>query len=263
MILLINLEILLSRIKHLPWVIKSFKNWDYIIKETINNRFPEKVIMRNGLIIHGDKYHVGLISSLYDIFYLKVYNCYNMNIDNNDIVVDIGANIGVFSLYASQFSKNKIISYEPYPAAIQIFKKNINTNDLNHQIYIHNNAIFNKSGIVKIFINDKWEQNSIYNKFQKQHILIKAITPDEIFTKNDIDRIDFLKIDCEGCEEFIIMNISPIQYSRIKKIAIEYHDNLTSINHKIYERILKNNGFRIGYTNIRGNVGHLLAWKSN
>ena len=63
--------------------------------------------------------------------------------------------------------------------------------------------------------------------------------------KNDVDRIDFLKMDCEG-SEFGIFRTTPKEYlERINKMAIEFHDNVTLYKHDYLKKILKDYGFEI------------------
>ena len=50
----------------------------------------------------------------YEIFIKNIYLPDYLSIGENDIVIDIGANIGLFSLFAAKYTKNKIFAIEPF-----------------------------------------------------------------------------------------------------------------------------------------------------
>jgi hypothetical protein len=74
---------------------------------------------------------------------------------------------------------------------------------------------------------------------------VPAVTIDSLFEENIIDRIDFLKIDCEGAEKQVLLGISDQNLSKVKKIALEFHlSHLTeSDSMEIVERLTAQ-GFR-------------------
>ena len=63
---------------------------------------------------------------VYEVFIEKIYTPPGFQINKNDIVVDIGANIGIFALYASQPSP--IYCYEPFGENVSFLKKNMKQN---------------------------------------------------------------------------------------------------------------------------------------
>jgi len=82
-----------------------------------------------------------------------------------------------------------------------------------------NKGIGGKNGSTKIYIDNNPARNSLYLKTNKYET-IKIITLKEIFKENKINRIDYLKIDCEGAE-FEIIKKCPAEYlSKIKYIKL-------------------------------------------
>ena len=62
--------------------------------------------------------------------------------------------------------------------------------------------------------------------------------------QNGLDHIDFLKLDCEGGEGYILLS-TPLDYlKRIRKIAMEFHDTLSPLKHEEMDRILVDAGFK-------------------
>ena len=62
--------------------------------------------------------------------------------------------------------------------------------------------------------------------------------------QNNLDQIDFLKMDCEGGEGYVLLS-TPLDYlKRIRKIAMEFHDSQSPLKHQEMDKILVNAGFK-------------------
>jgi len=156
----------------------------------------------------------------------------------DDILIDVGGNIGMFSIYAHMKYGCRIIAFEPVKENYDNFKRNILLNGLNPKMFeIHNCAITNiDGGEIKI---GKFDFNSggaskcypyvSNNEICKTETLNKYLTPD----------CKFLKIDCEGSEYDIIPTIIN-ELNNFDYIGIEYHETQDNSPYKLHE-IIKNN----------------------
>lgn len=72
---------------------------------------------------------------------------------------------------------------------------------------------------------------------------VETVTLDSVFIEHNISKIDFLKLDCEGSEGEIISSLNSDGWKRIKKVAIEFHDNRSLLNHDQIMQILIAEGF--------------------
>jgi len=77
----------------------------------------------------------------------------------------------------------------------------------------------------------------------RDHSQLRTKTLDEILREYSIDKIDFLKPDCEGSEGHILKSDSRSCLGRINKIAMEFHDNLSPLNHDEIKKLLEDHGF--------------------
>ena len=174
-------------------------------------------------------------------------------------IVDIGAQIGSFSiLSAMRFPKATILSYEFNIENYEHASKNCQNID---NIHIFNKAVIGNKNPVGAFIHPTnpgghkpiFEGSECYISeafFAKEKITyeynIESINFLEIIEKNNIDFIDFLKMDCEGSEYQIIKFLNENKLlKRVGHLAMELHgfdkDNLINI--------LKNNGFNVNVKN--------------
>jgi len=102
-------------------------------------------------------------SAFYQVFVEKTYPNLISKINKGDIVIDAGANIGMFSIMASILvgKTGKVIAIEPEPENLKILKRNVELNNINNMIII-NKALFSKSGERINFIQNGECQKFLY-----------------------------------------------------------------------------------------------------
>jgi len=216
-------------------IICTFKNWTIWLSEKWN-LFPKYkkgdeaiVHLRNGINICF-KFRNNEFCGIDDIWCNKVYTKYKQ-IQDGDIVIDIGANIGAFSIFAVAAARNvKVLSYEPSPAPFKRFLKNIKMNNLEKNIFPFQLAVAKERGERTLFFDSKGSigdtitpsQNNLIN-YKNNPIIVKAITLKDIFEDNNLTHCDFLKMDCEGAEYEILFNTPPEYLQKIENIVVEYH----------------------------------------
>ncbi|OGS04752.1 MAG: hypothetical protein A3G41_02190 [Elusimicrobia bacterium RIFCSPLOWO2_12_FULL_59_9] len=155
---------------------------------------------------------------------LEQYNCHeNFRISESDVIIDIGAHIGSFSVYAAQKALlGHIFSYEPDVASYQQLLKNVQANNLRN-VSVFQEAVGGQAGMRTLYsaaLNSA-ENNFYWNSSRAS--VVECTTLTDIFKKNKIRRCDFLKIDCEGAEYEIILNTPADILKQIKRICVECH----------------------------------------
>lgn len=137
-------------------------------------------------------------------------------VQNGDVVVDIGAHVGMFT--KNHVNKaSKIIALEPDPLFFKELQKYSKSN-----IFITNYAISKDNGVA--YIKSDGNANSIDIEQKNNSVLINTISFKELLNKYNLDKIDFLKIDCEG-GEYDIFNDENVFWlsNNCKNIAGEFH----------------------------------------
>jgi FkbM family methyltransferase len=153
----------------------------------------------------------------------KIYEKF-FEVQKNDIIVDIGSNIGLFTL-STEFKYSKCYVIEPSPSNFKCLKENLQLG-IDKTIFI-NEAISNRNTISNMsdtggsgIIKTDGIVNSILNRTYSN------------FIKNyKIEKIDFLKIDCEGGEYFVFSKENVNLLKNIKSITGEFH--IVSTNNNI------------------------------
>jgi FkbM family methyltransferase len=160
-------------------------------------------------------------------------------VKNNDVIFDIGANIGWYSIHlAKKINSAKIYSFEPIPETFTKLKKNIEINNISN-INLVNTPLSNEVQKLTFYYSPSATgASSSVNISEEIDIKKLECTTDtiDLFVKNNnINKIDFIKCDVEGSELFVyqggiesIKKYSPIIFTEmLRKWAAKfnYHPN--------------------------------------
>lgn len=163
-----------------------------------------------------------------EVFSSDMYNNNLVYVESGDVVFDIGFNYGLFSLFALHKNAGQIFGFEPNKKLAKLFKDNFESDT----IKLYELALGKNNGHVTFYENEWPGKSSIYSDInsntQKNSYNVELKSFGEFLIENKIEKIDYLKIDCEGAEYDIFSSI-PDEYlnSNIKKVAIEFHHRLT------------------------------------
>lgn len=230
-----------NKIKNSKEIILSLKN----INTDVNDKEDIEIDFKDGYKIICPKKNIpALIETCINEDYTRKF----YNIESGDIVFDIGANVGSFSIFAAKKGA-KVIAFEPDPYNLRYIKKNISINNLEDLVIIYPFAVSNIEGVANLSINDNHACGSIFDKTNMEKILeVNTITIDKVVEELKIDKINFLKIDVEGAEYLILKSIPNKIFDIINNIAGEFHlfkSNNKEFNYKSIKRILKPHFYKV------------------
>ena len=136
------------------------------------------------------------------------------NVKKNDITIDVGANIGYYTLLMAKIGAF-VHSYEPEPNNFKLLSTNVHQNNFSKYVTLNNKAVSNFNGISKLFLsqNTPGEHKLNYDRFQNEQFIEVPVT------KINLDKINFAKIDAEGTELNVLrgMKVMP------EKLLIEFN----------------------------------------
>ncbi|MFL6358544.1 MAG: FkbM family methyltransferase [Nitrososphaeraceae archaeon] len=156
------------------------------------------------------------------------------NTKQGDIVVDVGAHIGKYTIIASKRvgENGKVIAIEAHPGNYEILNRNIELNGLTN-ITTLNYAVYSKEAKIKLFLPDEKSNHTIYNtliptraKDGEKFVEVNANTLDNLLQQNGISQeVNWIKIDVEGAE-FEVLKGAHDTISNSKNIAflVEVHN---------------------------------------
>jgi len=179
-------------------------------KYLIENSKTNEIIV-NGCKMQLDKNDV-MQMSLFDYEPIET-DIVKSNVKKNDIVVDVGANIGYYTLL---MAKNNacVFSYEPEPQNFALLQKNVILNDFSSNVNLYNKAVSNFNGHSKLILSEysTGQHELDTNRFGTHPIDVEVI-------KLDLEKIDFAKIDVEGTELHVLQGMKTLP----NKMLIEFN----------------------------------------
>lgn len=188
-----------------------------VTKGIINIRLPS-----NGKLLSWGT----CINQFSEIYYQEVYEKF-FHVEEGDIVVDVGANIGMFSLKAAKSAGKDglVIAIEPEEANVNLLHHNIKANGFNNVIVVKK-AAGNRTGWVNLYLKEPGTHTILPSR--TPFIRVEMDTLDNILSELGITEVNFLKIDTEGAEIEILQGAEKTLSSKHIKISIAAYHSLPS-----------------------------------
>jgi FkbM family methyltransferase len=216
---------------------RYIKNWNEFTLLYLGKKEPLNIILKDGTTLFvrpSDQ------RTIHEIALRDDYKIRDMALDGN--VIDISANVGVFSVLAAKKSA-RVFAYEPVESNFNILLRNIRQNDLKDKISAFRMLISDKKGKEEICIDESNPGcHSIYgagNRFE-----LDCISLEDVFLSNDISTCKLLKMDVEGAEYQILQGTPQHIFDKIKKIHLEYH-NIGNKDGAFLKHLLEKRGFKV------------------
>ena len=209
-------------------------------------RFANSNLKPDWVEIEGEKMYLDKVDalslSINGIHEKIITNLIKKEIHSGDVVLDIGAHIGYYTLQFANLvgSTGKVYAFEPEPKNFELLKKNVQINKHDNVVLIQK-IVSDKDGIVEFFIS---KFDSIGNKLFKSNeagssIKIESTTLDEYF-KDLKKKIDFIKMDIQGGEGKAILGMKNLlKENKNLKIIQEWWPDALKQNHANPEDHLK------------------------
>ncbi len=184
------------------------------------------------------------------IYYYKDYEPLDVTRPRSSwIVVDVGAYIGVYTLYAARLvgENGLVIALEPIHENVKYLIHNIRLNSLKN-VFIVPQALHIRCGYDYIYVPRYRANASLIRHYvhamyySYERLPVRCTTLNEVLRRVGVDQVDLLKLDVEGFELEILRH-TPRLEDIVRRIVIEVHTEVVDLN-KIVE-LLENRGFRV------------------
>lgn len=202
------------------------------------SRFLPKIITVHGSKIYTDPHEaVFFMTAAFDpeSFYEATTRLFEKVVKKGDTVIDLGANVGFYTLLAARLvgESGKVYAFEPDPKTYKLLTRNIELNQYSNVIPVKK-AINNEVGTAKFYLSPEPGADTLYReKNHRRYIEVETDTLDHFFQGKD-QTIDVIKMDVEGAEMAALIGMDKL---------VNQNENL-----KIFLEFVPRNVIRAGYT---------------
>ena len=204
----------------------------------------------NDLIINGNKFYFDFNTrhdypTFWEIFINKDYDKIDeCKISNDDVVLDIGGNCGFFALYSIQNGASKVYSVEPVKTS---FEQIVKLSNNFPEIIPINKAVSETNGTVIMSVDEESSATNCVTHYSEMFggnsnkEIVDSININDLLL-NIKEKINFMKVDCEGSEFELFKTISDDNLKKIDMIIVEVHGDV--IEKFVSDRLI-HSGFKL------------------
>ena len=236
-------------LKSLIRIFLQFENWPEVWRQYRQGQHLPPLKVRKGPTIHhrieDDPLHL----------YREIFteNCYTKDFyqpQAGDVIIDCGANIGLFALYIQSIAPGAFVHcFEPAESTRKILEKNIAENNFGDFVKVYPYGVFNQRSTIELLKSDlSGHRSFVESQFvakasEAETEKIECISLAEAMEMAGARRVDFLKVDVEGAEIEILEGASSETLDKIERVALEYHNIIRQGAKDRVVRVLKGSQF--------------------
>ncbi len=233
----------------------------------------------NGMVVrHRNRLETDFLYQ--EIFEERLYLKHGVRINSGDCIFDVGAHIGLFSLFAGQQGEAiQIYAFEPIEQTFEMLKSNVSLYQTNVKIFNcglaaraesaeftyypgaqllsgrYPNSVEERATVRAFLSNDK-QANQINvtgadqmldelltERLAGERVVCKLRTISDVMREQGVERIDLLKIDAQKSEWDILVGINEDDWPKIRQVTLEAHDSDGRIEQ--VTALLEKHGFEV------------------
>ena len=166
--------------------------------------------------------------TLYENIIRKDYFRNGVSVAPADVVIDVGANFGSFTVLAAKMvgDSGHVISFEPDPLVYDRLVRNVALNKLSN-VTCRNEAVSGSDGTVELYVQSKSALSSNFKPAgerplkSESKIEVTAVALKKVISS--IECVSLLKVDCEGAEYDILGSLQKSDVANVMQISMETH----------------------------------------
>jgi FkbM family methyltransferase len=241
-------------------LVRTLDNWPayYAASAGLTGRPLATYRLRNGLRFRARPRTLDT-AVLKDIFVRRVYARPGFAIQSGEVVIDIGAHIGLFAGYAATSAAGvRVLAFEPCPENFSLLTANLALNGLSN-VHAVASAVAASAGSRDLHRSSNPAGHSLHVAEAGQPSLqVPSVTLEGVMKAHELEHVDLLKIDCEGAEFEILSSSVPEPLARVRRIVMEAHTLDARRTPGWIVGVLKEQGYTVASTAGRG--GTSLIW---
>lgn len=165
-------------------------------------------------------------------------------------IIDIGAHVGMFSIYCSCFNPTtQIFAYEPDAENYAAMKENLRLNNARN-VFIKNVVVGAEASERILYLSRDSHNHSIVGAecagdFSGVKKKVQAMSLERILEQNRLSSVSLVKIDCEGAEFEVLENLPAGVFAAVENFYVEYHEYSDEMKPARLKEIFQKNGLKV------------------
>lgn len=243
-------------------LVRGVRNWPVLLQLRGQGGNDTRLELRDGTQF--------AVRSLMDAWIVKEtnldrdYEVHGTAIQDGWIVVDIGAGLGDFTVFAARRTPHgRVFAYEPASDSMALLDKNLRLNGIKN-VDTFPYAVSSKNGELSLDVSGgvAVQYRTVGDTRSEGHkITVRSVALADVLAGLPGGVCDFLKMDCEGAEYDMLMNLEDAALRRARRICLEYHEDVTAFSYVDLERYFVARGWRVQVhpSAVRPDLGFLYA----
>lgn len=215
-----------------------------------------------------------------DIFEKRTYVQHGIRLEDVDCVFDVGANIGLFTLFIARHCPHATIyAFEPAPPSFALLEENTRRHAPGARLFRHGLAAApgeaeltfypassgmssfradldeEKAALLAVFESQRRKGEAgmaeilahaddlVAERFRAERFVCRLETLSNVLRRERVERIDLLKIDVQKVELEVLGGLAPEDWSKVRQVVVEVHDKDGALAE--VERLLTRHGFAV------------------
>jgi FkbM family methyltransferase len=135
-----------------------------------------------------------------------IYGTGETAVHNGDVVLDCGANVGVFTRKALNAGAKTVIAIEPGPENVECLRRNFSREIAEGRVMVYPKGVWDRDDILELKVDprDSARDSFVRINESKEHLEVVRVpltTIDKLTRELNLPRVDFIKMDIEGAEQ--------------------------------------------------------------
>lgn len=220
---------LLNLYRSLPFVKGKMRFGSLIFRKKLNQKQPVsfKGKFKIKYTVPNTIEAIGKELIINGVFEKETIKLIKNNLKKDSVFFDVGANIGSISMPIAKTTNAEVHAFEPSRFSFRFLEKNVHDNNLKN-INLNNCAIHSEDGLELQFYEseEKYGNSSLSSTYSNQpHYVVKTVSLDAYCKRNEISKINVLKIDVQGFEIEVLKGaITLLQNKAVNYIIFEMEE---------------------------------------
>jgi FkbM family methyltransferase len=225
--------------------VAGLREWPYAVTGYLGlsqPKLPATLHLRKGVVFNIEEFYD--LETLWQVWFRRIYPVK----DSDRVIIDAGANVGFFSIYAaSQNPECKIWAIEPFAATFERLVRTVADNGFSNRVSCHPIAL--ASSTASRLMTSSSAPSQLMSLLPPGSASVgtasvTAVTLADFLDENGIENVDLLKMDIEGSEFEVLLTAGIETLRRIRRVELEYHERQGPESKKDLIRRLEEAGFR-------------------